>query len=58
MAVGPLGKPPHQPILRGEDETAVLVIVGVLEDTQELQAEREDTVLNCGCAWTLFVQEE
>lgn len=62
MAVGPLGKPPHQPILRGEDEAAVLVIVGELEDTQELQAqrerEREDTVLNCGCAWTLFVQEE
>lgn len=39
MAVGPLGKPPHQPILRGEDEAAVLVIVGVLEDIQELQAE-------------------
>lgn len=41
MAVGPLGKTSHQPILRGEDEAAVLVIVGVLEDTQELRAQRE-----------------
>lgn len=42
MAVRPLGKPSHQPILRGENETAVLVIVGVLKDTQELQAEDEE----------------
>ena len=31
MAVWPLGKPPHQPILGGQDEAPVLVKVGVLE---------------------------
>lgn len=41
MTVGPLGKTSHQPILRGEDEAPVVVIVGVLEDTQELRAQRE-----------------
>lgn len=41
MAVGPLGKTSHEPILCGQDEAAVLVIVGVLEDTQELQTEEK-----------------
>lgn len=31
MAVRPLGKSPHQPILRGQDEAPVLVIVCILE---------------------------
>lgn len=31
MAVRPLGKSTHQAILRGQDETPVLVKVGVLE---------------------------
>lgn len=59
MAVGPLGKASDQPILRGEDETAVLVVVAVLEDTQELQAskQKEDAALNFGWASIFFGQE-
>lgn len=40
MAVGPLGEPPHQPVLRGQDEAPVLLKVGVLEHTQQLEGEK------------------
>lgn len=37
MAVGPLGKSPHQAILRGQDEAPVLVKVCMLEHPQQLE---------------------